>query len=67
MTGWPLRADAFKVPYVVAVVELAEGPHILSNVVGPSVERVNIGIPVQVFFERVSDEISLPKFTPVEV
>lgn len=62
-----LRGEAFHVPYVVAVIELAEGPHMLSNVEGSPIEKVAIGMPVQVFFERVNDEISLPKFKPVEV
>lgn len=62
-----LKGETFRVPYVVAVIELAEGPHILSNVVGPAVEEVKIGMPVEVFFERISSEISLPKFKSVEV
>ena len=52
------------VPYVVAIVELAEGPHILSNVVGTPVDTVSVGMPVAVFFERVSEEIMLPRFRP---
>ena len=53
-----------EVPYVVAIIELVEGPHILSNVVNASPENVKIGMPVKVFFQRVTDEISLPKFQP---
>ena len=62
-----LRGSGFEVPYVVAIVELDEGPHVLSNVLGITSERVQIGMPVQVFFEQVTDEISLPKFKPMEV
>ncbi len=62
-----LRGWKFEVPYIVAIIELAEGSHILSNVVGVPVERVGIGMPVHVFFEQITDEISLPKFKPVEV
>lgn len=51
------------VPYVVAVVELAEGPRLVSNVVGISPERVCVGMPVRVEFERVGD-IRLPVFRP---
>ena len=54
-----------EVPYVVAVIELAEGPHILSNVVDVSVNAVHIGMPVKVRFELASEEISLPKFAPL--
>ena len=62
-----LRGWKFAVPYVVAIIELAEGRHMLSNVVGIPVEHVQIGMRVRVFFERVNEEISLPKFKPVEV
>ena len=62
-----LRGWKFAVPYVVAIIELAEGRHMLSNVVGIPVEQVQIGMRVRVFFERVNEEISLPKFKPVEV
>jgi len=60
---------AFKdeVPYVVAIIELAEGPHMLSNVVGVPVERVRIGMPVRVSFERLSDDVVVPKFRPADI
>jgi uncharacterized OB-fold protein len=51
-------------PYVVAVVELAEGPHLATNVVGVPVDQVTVGMPVQVVFERASDEIAVPRFRP---
>ncbi len=53
-----------EVPYVVAIVELAEGPHIMTNIVDTPPETVTVGMPVQVTFEKVTDEISLPKFRP---
>jgi len=52
-------------PYNVAFVELAEGPRVISNVVGVKNEDLHIGMPVEVVFEDVNDEISLPKFQPV--
>jgi uncharacterized OB-fold protein len=52
-------------PYVVANVELAEGPHLLTNVVGCSPDQVAIGMPVEVLWEDVTEEFSLPKFKPV--
>jgi len=57
-------AWAEDVPYVVAIVELAEGPHMLSNVVDTPVDQVTIGMPVTVCFQRASDEIVLPRFRP---
>ena len=62
-----LRGWGFEVPYVVAIVELNEGPHVLSNVMGVPTEQVRIGMLVQVFFEQITDEIALPKFKPTKV
>ena len=53
-----------QVPYAVAVVELEEGPHMLSNVVDVLPDQVTIGMKVRVCFDRVSDEVALPKFQP---
>jgi len=55
---------AAEVPYAVVLVKLAEGPKMLSNVVGIDAHAVRIGMPVQVVFEPLSDEITLPKFAP---
>ncbi len=52
------------VPYIVALIELEEGPTMMSNVVDCSVERVKTGMPVTVVFEDWSEEISIPKFRP---
>ena len=51
-------------PYIVALIELAEGPTMMSNVVGSAPETVAIGMPVQVGFEAFSEEVSVPVFTP---
>jgi uncharacterized OB-fold protein len=55
---------ADEVPYAVVLVKLAEGPKMISNVVGVDVRAVKIGMPVRVVFEPLSDEVTLPKFTP---
>lgn len=59
---------AFKpeTPYNVAFVELEEGPRLISNIVGVHSEDLKIGMPVEVWFEDVNDEISLPKFRPAK-
>lgn len=51
------------VPYVVAIVELAdqEGLHFVSNIVGVEPDQVRIDMPVQVCFEQVED-VWLPLF-----
>jgi uncharacterized OB-fold protein len=51
-------------PYVVALVELDEGPRLISNVVGCAPEEVAVDMPVQLRFEEVGD-FTLPRFAPV--
>ncbi|MEA3025475.1 MAG: uncharacterized protein QOF91_760 [Alphaproteobacteria bacterium] len=56
-----------EVPYVVAVIELDEGPRLLSNVVNVKPARVHCGMRVAVTYDDVSAEISLPKFSHDDV
>ena len=53
-----------KVPYVMAYVELEEGVRLLTNIVGCDPESVTIGMPVEVTFEDVTPEVSVPLFKP---
>jgi len=57
---------AFKddLPYVSAIVELEEGPHLLTNIIGCNPDDVRCDMPVEVLWEDVTDEFSLPKFKP---
>lgn len=55
---------ADEVPYAVVVIKLDEGAKILSNIVGIRPDQIRIGMPVEVVFEQISDEITLPKFKP---
>lgn len=52
-------------PYVIAIVELAEGPHVTTNIVGCDPEDVTIGMAVEVTFADEVDGIALPLFRPV--
>lgn len=56
-------------PYVTAVVRLAEGPFMMTNIVNvpPEPEHLPPGLPVTVVFDDVTDAITLPKFRPKEV
>jgi uncharacterized protein len=55
------EAFASLVPYVVALVDLAEGPRMMSRLrVSP--EAVRIGLDVRVAFERLADDVTLPVF-----
>lgn len=58
------RAFELDVPYVIAIVELAEGPHMTTNVIGCDPESVRIGMPVEAAFDDVTDEVTLVKFRP---
>jgi hypothetical protein len=49
-------------PYVVAVVELKEGPHVLTNIVDCPIAEISCDMPVEVIWKDVSEEISLPLF-----
>lgn len=59
---------AFKgeTPYVVALVELEEGFRMMTNIVGVAAdpEAVKIGMPVEIVYDAVTPEITLPKFRP---
>jgi uncharacterized protein len=57
---------AESVPYVVALIELDEGPRLVSNVVGVDPERVTISQRVKVRFDPVGPDTVLPRFAPVE-
>ena len=54
------------IPYVVALVDLEEGPRVMTNIVGCAPEDVRIGLPVRATFEVVSDEAGIALFTPEE-
>jgi len=52
-------------PYVVAIVEIEEQPDVrlMTNVVNCEVEKVHVGMPVQVKFEQ-HDDVWIPLFEP---
>jgi uncharacterized OB-fold protein len=58
-------AFADDVPYVIAIVELDEGPHITTNIVGCQPSAMKVGMAVVATFEDVTPEVSLVKFRPV--
>ncbi|MFJ4800283.1 bifunctional MaoC family dehydratase N-terminal/OB-fold nucleic acid binding domain-containing protein [Streptomyces murinus] len=56
---------AFDPPYAVALVQLAEGVRMVSNVVGVPYDKVRIGMPVRLEFTAYDDELTLPVFRGV--
>jgi uncharacterized OB-fold protein len=53
-----------RVPYVVAMVQLDDGPLLMSNIAGCDVNAVKIGMRVSVTFEPATDDIAIPIFRP---
>lgn len=51
-------------PYVVALVELEEGVKMMTNIVDCDPKDVTIGMEVEVVFDDVTPEVTLPKFKP---
>lgn len=54
-----------EVPYNVIQVELAEGPRIMSNLVGTPNDQIRVGMKVEVVFEDLTPEVTVPKFRAV--
>lgn len=61
------KGFADELPYNVATVELDEGIKLITNLVGVENDQISTGMAVKVVYEDVTDEITLPKFTPVLV
>jgi uncharacterized OB-fold protein len=55
-------AWAEHLPYVVATIELDEGPRLVSDLPPADTEEVAIGQRVEVFFEEIDDHLTLPRF-----
>lgn len=58
---------AHSLPYIIALVQLDEGPRILTNLREVSPEDVRVGLPVEVFFEDLNETTALPQFRPAGV
>ncbi len=52
-------------PYNVTIVELDEGPRLHTNLVDCPSDQIYIGMRVEVVFDKINDEVTLPKFRPV--
>ncbi|MEO1081695.1 MAG: Zn-ribbon domain-containing OB-fold protein [Pseudomonadota bacterium] len=56
-------SPAYDAPYVVALVDLEEGPRLMTNIVDCAPEAVRIGARVGVRFESWGDDVDLPVFS----
>ena len=60
----PFEAFADDVPYVLAVVELEEGPRLLTTLEDVSEEDIQIGMSLDPIFDRINDDVTLLRFRP---
>ena len=63
MVPFPFWDD---MPYVVAMIELEEGVRMISNIVECNPDELKNGMALEVVFDDVSDEFTLPKWKPVK-
>jgi uncharacterized protein len=61
-------APGFTPPYSIAVVELSEGPRMMTNIVQcpQTPEALQLDMPVEVVYERIDDAVTLPLFRPAK-
>lgn len=70
MSSWTVVHKAWfpafqdDIPYNVVQVELAEGPRLTANVVEVENEQLRIGMPVEIVYDEVTPEITMPRFRP---
>jgi uncharacterized OB-fold protein len=63
-TGYPeFRKD---VPFIIGFVRLEEGVSMISNIVGCELSDLKVDMDVEVVFDDVTEEFTLPKFKPVK-
>jgi uncharacterized protein len=53
-----------KVPYVAAIVDLVEGPRMMTNVVGCEFDDLRVGMALHVDFEDIGEGFTIPVFRP---
>jgi uncharacterized OB-fold protein len=51
-----------RVPYVAAIVELDEGPRVMTNVEGVPFDELRADMPVTVDFKAISDDVTIAVF-----
>lgn len=60
----PARGFEDEGPYAIAVVQLAEGPRMMTNIVGAEADGLAVGLPVEVVFHDTGEGAALPRFRP---
>ena len=62
------KVPGFEPPYAIAVVKLAEGPRMMTNIVDcpQTPEALQLDMPLEVVFEKQNDTVTLPFFRPAK-
>ena len=62
------KVPGFTPPYAIAVVQLDEGPRLMSNIIdcAQTPEALQLDMALEVAFDKLDDEISLPLFRPTK-
>jgi uncharacterized OB-fold protein len=50
--------------YIVALVELAEGPLMLSRLIALEWDELHLGLPLEVVFDDITPDVTIPRFRP---
>ena len=53
-----------RVPYVAAIVDLDEGPRMMTNVVDCDFDALQVGMQLQAVFHPISDDVTIVQFRP---
>ena len=53
-------------PYAVAIVAMEEGPRVVAEIVNRTPDQLRLEMPVEVVFEKVAENVVLPKFRAIE-
>lgn len=54
------------VRYLVAIIDLDEGLRMMSNIIEAAQEDVRVCMPVEIVFDDVTEDITLPRFRPTK-
>lgn len=61
----PTKAFRARAPYVIAIIDLDEGPRMMANVTDCAPEEVRIGMRVRAWFEPRGEGLAIPQFRPL--
>ena len=55
-----------RVPYVAAIVELDEGPRVMTNIEGCELDALEVGMRVRADYKVIADDVTIPVFRPAQ-